>query len=200
MTGLSFDEAALAAWGSRLAPAARLAFAVACAERLLPNYGAFHRQFGWGRPKILRKALDAVWAAITDGTNPTDAELDELEQEVVDCEPETEDFDTILVSSALDAACAAGHVLAILRTNDVDDMVAVASLARDSVDMYVQEAESMPVQAPDLEERIRLHPLMQSELHYQAGLLSELESASLNYSSFKRKHRAPATGSLGLTE
>ena len=197
VTGLSFDEAALAASGARLIPSARLAFALACAERLLPNYLAFHRKVGWGRPETLRKALDSAWEALIEGTLPGDAALAELELEVVACEPETEGFDTILVSSALDAACAAGHVLATLRTHEVAEMVAVASLARDSVDMYVQEAESMSAQTPDLEERIRLHPLMQAELRYQAELLLELEVDALDYRAVKQKHRAPLVGSLG---
>ena len=44
------------------------------------------------------------------------------------------------------------------------------------VDMYVQELENMPANAPDLESRIRLHVMMQQELERQEDDLSALEA------------------------
>lgn len=200
MAELTFDEDTLAATAAQLSPETRLAFALACTERLLPNYQAFTAQVGWGQPQTLRRALDLAWQVLVGAWSPTEKELASLEQDVISCEPETEDFDTVLVSSALDAACCAGHVLALVRSGEPDEMVAVASLARDTVDMYVQEAESMPPQAPDLEERIRLHPLMQAELQHQADLLSELSEGTgqRNFSAFMSRYKTAAMSNIGL--
>lgn len=134
-----------------LAPQQRLAFGLACSERLYPNYTVFAREQGWGEPETLRAALDLAWDAVLG--QPASSEIvREIKKRVEDAEPDTEDFGTILVSSALDAATTAGLVLKLLEVDDIDVAVEIASLARDTVDMYVQAAENIDPSDTALEE------------------------------------------------
>jgi len=84
----------------------RLAFAAACAERLLPLYNRFSQQANWGDAAALRRAVSQVWHAADGGAVDSDAIADLMRQ----CEaaaPETEDFRQPLTSAALSAATAA---------------------------------------------------------------------------------------------
>jgi hypothetical protein len=111
--------------------------------------------------------------------------------------PDTEDFQIILVSSALDAA---NVVLCLLQTiADAEAGVAAdaAELAADLVDMYVQELESMDRQAPDLEQRIANHPLMRAECQRQLEDLSLLESGIAPREA-RLRWASPPVSSLGL--
>jgi len=172
MSRLVFDESELETELSAASDDGRVAFGLLCCERMIPNYVAFSEQSVWGDPAVLRKALDACWESLIDGS----AEIDwtTLKAQCDESAPDTEEFQTILVSSALDAAVATATLIDLLKTRDVEHAVSIASLARDTVDMYVQELEDMPPNAPDLEERIRLHGLMQNELQAQQDDLARI--------------------------
>jgi hypothetical protein len=58
----------------------RLAFGLACSERLYPNYVVFADEQGWGEPKTLRAALDLAWDAVL-GQPPSPALLRQLQKE-----------------------------------------------------------------------------------------------------------------------
>jgi uncharacterized protein YjaG (DUF416 family) len=146
-------------------------FALSCAERLLPNYLRFTHEHGWGDIRPLRKALDLAWTWLESGNIDAD-EVSRLRDACEEQAPNTEEFDSLYVSPALDAANAAADVARLLIEPDVETAVEIATFARDTVDMYVQELEGMPANAADLEERIRLHPMMQRELTNQREALA----------------------------
>jgi uncharacterized protein YjaG (DUF416 family) len=137
----AFDEASISEALERLSNAARLAFALSCAEQLFPNYS-----------DVIERLRDAVATAA----------------------PDTEDFETVYVSSALDAAASAGLVLDYVLEGSTSSIVEIASLCRDTVDMIAQERENMDSSDPKLEERISSHPLMQAELKRQRTDLQSL--------------------------
>jgi uncharacterized protein YjaG (DUF416 family) len=56
-----------------LAPWARLAFAAASAERVLPAYERFSEEDGWGDPRFLRRGLDNVWSSVRGQEPPESA-------------------------------------------------------------------------------------------------------------------------------
>ena len=151
----------------------RLAFGAACCERSLPNYLAFSKEVGWGSMAPLRKALEITWLAC-EGMHPPD----ELVREVlVGCEaviPESEDFESLYTSSALDAAVSVCGLLDFLLTGDSDHVVSAARHSTDSIDLIVQERASMDPQDPDLEYKILVHPLMQQELRRQQRDLEDV--------------------------
>lgn len=149
-----------------LVPWKRVAFMAACCERMLPNYEAFQAEEGWGDASVLRAALAAVWAWIA-----TSADVQDIAALVAGCEeqaPEPGEFASLYVSSALDAANSVAAVLEALDDASVERAIEVATLSRDSVDMFVQLAGNVDVNAPDGEDDILRDPLMQRELRHQA--------------------------------
>lgn len=175
MSEMTFDDHALMRALMQLSPIAQLVFAISCAERMLPNYLVFYEKHDWGDPNSLKAGLDLAWDYLQRG----DVDMVRVEQSrkrVESAEPETEDFNSIYVSPALDAAGAVGLILELVEQGSVEKCVEVATLARDTVDMYVQELEDLDPSDSGLEDEIRQHPLMQQELAQQARALESVRA------------------------
>jgi uncharacterized protein YjaG (DUF416 family) len=180
---LAFHERELTEKLSTLTNDGRLAFGLLCCERMFPNYVAFSKHNAWGDPAVLRAALDACWDKLDGGSVSSD--LGELKTQCEACAPDTEDFHTILASSALDASAATTILIDLVMTRDVQQAVSIASLSRDIVDMFVQELENMPPNATDLEQMIQRHALMQRELRAQQ---EDLERVSGSFDKVALRH------------
>jgi hypothetical protein len=172
-------------------------FALACAERLLPNFRRFSREHGWGNVQPLREALDLAWAWLENGSIDAAAAA-ELRDACEEQAPNTEDFDSLYVSPALDAANASVAVAKLLVEPEAETAVEVATLARDTVDMYVQEIDGMPANSADLEELIRLHPMMQRELSDQREAL-EAAISGIAVQQAADRWRSPARSNIDLS-
>ena len=105
--------------------------------------------------------------------------LSELRRQCDAAAPDTEDFDSLIVSPALDASSAALSLLEYLNTSDLSRVGEVAALCCDSVDMYVQEIDGLNPGSKTLEADILKHPLMQRELKRQRDDLQRLGGLSL---------------------
>ena len=175
MAGLTFDERELGNQLFALSADGRVAFGLLCCERMIPNYVVFALQNDWGDATILRNTLDACWDGLIGGG--VEIDWTALKKQCSESAPDTEDFQTLLVSSALDAAIAVAMLIDLHETGGVEHAVSIASLACDTVDMYVQESEDMDPNAHDLEEQIRLHWLMQKELQAQQDDLQRVNGA-----------------------
>ncbi|WP_437631744.1 DUF416 family protein [Sorangium sp. So ce854] len=173
----AFDGGALERSLAPLPREALIAFGLGCCERLYPNYLAFKRETGWGEPDVLRNGLDLAWGVL-EGFGPSHDSVNFARQEAQRAEPETEDFDTILVSPALDAAAAVCLVLKFIEEGGVEKIVEIASLCTDTVDMFVQAQDGLDPNDPKLEERILIHRLMQRELERQHDDVLALRSFS----------------------
>jgi uncharacterized protein YjaG (DUF416 family) len=169
-----FNKGVLIGALQRLPTQAALGFALCCAERMYPNYVRFELEHGWGNSLVIRNALDVAWAQLTSQDSKIDTRL--LEQQCEAATPHTEDFDSDYVSPALDAASAAMMTLQLARTGEVGLAAEIASLARDTVDMFVQELEGLSPSDRDLESRILNHPFMQRELSRQREDLTLADS------------------------
>lgn len=69
-----------------------------CAERLLPAYEAFSSTSGWGRPEILRQALDHFWDQRPREPKDVADWLAKTEEQT----PHADDFDNLLATFAQD--------------------------------------------------------------------------------------------------
>ncbi len=192
----SFDEETLQNDLQALGAKGVVAFALACAERMFPNYQAFQAQEDWGNSHSLRVALDMAWHWLRSGTEPHN--LAQAFVEVEEATPDTEDFAVDLVSPALDAAVATAAVLELIVGAGLEKAVEIASLARDTVDMFVQEAESMDSSDPRLEERILAHDLMQAELASQHRDIIELSVPEFDLDAFESSHRFLTESNIGI--
>lgn len=155
----------------------QLVFGAACCERMLPNYIAFMRESDWGDELPLRKALDWAWAAC-EGAHFQNADLRDLLSQAEKCTPDTDCFASLLVSAAQDAVFAICALLDFLLDADLERLMSVPRLSTDSVDLIVQERESMDARDPLREQKILEHPLMQQELVRQKRDLAEARNIS----------------------
>jgi len=165
----------------------RLAFGAGIAERLLPNYGAFSREVRWGDPGLLRLALDLVWQIVAGGTAQL-GKVRELQARIRSATPDTQDFASPLTSAAVDASSAVHEVLEVCHRDEPRRIAEVASLARDTVDLYVQERDSLRPDDPLFEQRILGDSLMIRELNKQRSEIELLSRARLD-PAFVQRYR-----------
>ena len=189
MEGFSADqlESALAKLPSQRH---RLAFAAGISERLLPNYEVFSREVGWGNPSLLRSAMDVVWLMVAGGKLRL-REIRELQAQIRDLTPDTENFASRLTSAALDAASAVHETLEVACRDDAHRVVSIATFASDTVDLFLKERDDMDPNNPLLEQRILADPLMSRELKKQHQELQLLSRANLD-PEFVRRYRDEA--------
>lgn len=197
MNDLSFDEMSIVERLSSLPRLAWLLFALACAERLIPNYRAFQQRTRWGSVQALEDGVRLAWTRVR-GAQITPRDVAQAQARVVAAEPETEDFEGPDVSPALDAAAAVGLVLEILEGASVETAGQAASLAVDTVDMYVDGSLGLEPSDPLREKKIRQHPLMQQELQRQAGDLELIERWSRGDLDLEELEQRLATGAGSL--
>lgn len=145
---------------------------------MLPNYEKFLQEVGWGDVGPLRRALDSVWEAYEEGPRPNRELLDLLSQ-CEKCAPNSEDFISLYVSSAQDAAFAICALLDFLLDSDLNRIISVPQMSTDSVDLIVQEQENMDPHDPLLESKILEHPLMQQELARQRRDIAEANTIEI---------------------
>ena len=145
---------------------------VFCCERMLPNFKRFIIETGFGDAAVLRRALDAIWMWIENGTPPV--ALKELKAACEQQAPNTENFSSPYTSAALDAANSVAIALDAIEDDDAEHVVEVASLARDTVDLYVQEQLNLDPSEAEFENKILSSPLMQRELTHQYASLERL--------------------------
>jgi uncharacterized protein YjaG (DUF416 family) len=169
-----FDRTILRKRLEKLDAKAQLAFAAVCCERLLPNYLAFIKDAAWGDIIPLRNALDLVWSYLDGKT----ISLQEIKNNLSLCElaiPDSEDFSSLYADVAQDASLAICELLDYLIGRDINKITATATYATNSVDLYVQVVEDLNPNAPDLEQKILTHRLMQRELYQQEKDLEFIE-------------------------
>lgn len=193
-----FDRTEMSELLGRLEYRGQLAFGISCAERLYPNYLAFCEEQRWGNAKALRRALDLGWQSLA-GQPVARPDIAQLYQEIETVIPDADDFRTRLVSSAMDAAISARLLLQFIDRGHLEDIVEIASLCRDTVDIYISASE--PIHSL-LEEQILAHPVMQEELKRQRDDARELLNISMcqeAVDAFKKRWRCPPRSNIGLT-
>jgi uncharacterized protein YjaG (DUF416 family) len=197
----TFDEDRLRQSLARLDPWKRVAFMALSCERMVPNYDRFTADSGFGDSQVLRRGIDAAWSWLESDRVPDD--LKSVRARVEQQAPDTEGFSSRFTSAALDAANAVASLLDAIDDPDGANPVEVASLARDTVDLYVQEIENLDPNDRGLEDAIRRHPLMQAELRRQRDDLAYLERWTGSQRDAARQLRArggdAAIGSLAAT-
>lgn len=196
-----FDEEKLQQRLAKLVFWKQLVFLLIVCQRLIPSFSEFSKETGAVGESKLRGFLAKAWKSLL----ADDAKVD-FSNEMNEAEslaPDTEDSDSIYVSSALDAAVAVSLLMKSFSDNSTDTIVEAVTLIRDSVDMYVQELEDMDPNASDLEQNILNHELMQKELKRQRESLEFLETLgddiSVSIMQVKNKWFDREESCLGLT-
>jgi uncharacterized protein YjaG (DUF416 family) len=157
-----------------LTTSAKAAFAYAICERLTPHYHAFSEAEGWGDLLVLQSALvvlrQAVFAA------PAIPDVQRTYRQVEEVTPDSDDFGSSLGSFALDTCCAILAALDFILTAHDQAVLDVATFARNTVDLYVQELEELDPNDPHLEQKIDRSLSMVQEVQWQRAALKRLAS------------------------
>lgn len=173
VTNFSFDAERLKNRLSRLSRRHVLTFGVWQLERMVPNFIQFCVETKTEGTWVLKCVVSYAWSAIETGNLNF---FDRLTVE--DCEriaPDTEDFESLYTSAALDVVVSASKLIEYILINDTNLIVEMANLARDSADILIQLSNDADQDDEDFEEVIRTHPLMQSELQHQEADILFLE-------------------------
>lgn len=197
-----FSKAELHQNLSRIVFWKQLVFLLLVCQRLMPSFRAFSRDSGFAGEKVLLDSLRKAWITLLAGVSKTNfsAEVNQAESVA----PNTEDVESDFVSSALDAAIAVSLLMKAFNDGQTDTIVEAASLARDSIDMYVQELEQMDQNDPNIETKILSHDLMQKELKRQREDIAFINSLDDDISQsmmvVKEKWFSREDSCLGLTK
>lgn len=159
----------------------KLAFCALTAEKLLHNYSYFSQQFKWGSPEILQKALLVIFQSISNKNLFSKLEIQEFIDNVDSITPDTEDFDTILVSFALDGCTSVLSSLYYLQDQENEHTIDVAIYARDTVHMYLQEIDDLDMTNEYSEQKIENNLLMKLEKYRQKEIINRLSKTTLHH-------------------
>lgn len=160
----------------------QLTFAYLTCERLYPNYVYFSQNYGFGNPNVIREAIDFVYDHLF-AKNLDASKISALLEKVEKNTPDTGDFTTIFVSSALDTCTAVLDTLNFLVDKNFEKIVYISNYATDSVDMYIQEVDALDFNTDkEFQKKIDYHPLMQQEVAIQSGIITFLnKSTTIDY-------------------
>ena len=178
MAILRSDEAELEGTLERLPWPLRVAFAAACAERLLPAYLAFSTQTGRGEPATLQSILAQLWDDLTGRRRMTDNGVRARIDAWMKLIPQEDDGAWVMEqASAEDAAAAATYALRCRQNGQAQEAVWSARRACEALDHYVTNRENIDLNATGAEVRVLAHPLAQAELARQRRDPDELLGA-----------------------
>lgn len=145
----------------------KLIFGALICEKLYPNYEYFSKTTFWGNTDVLQNAISTIYQTVYRNELFSENEIQSLIDEVETFTPNTEDFETVLVSFALDACTSILSTLNFIIDKEIENIVDVATYARDTVDMYVQERDDMLVSDKMFEEKIEQDFYMKQEKERQ---------------------------------
>jgi hypothetical protein len=179
---LRYDEPALLHSLASLAPKDRVAFAVACAERLRPYFGYPDSP---PIPKQLDEALEALRRAVEESL-PANA----LNSVVSICETTLDPDD--------DAVAAISYASAATLPDGTPAAAWAARRAYEARDRLVGDTLDGAVFTPEVEQRILAHPAVQAELHHQAVDLELLSTPGDHGHTVLQRARKVATGRAAI--
>jgi uncharacterized protein YjaG (DUF416 family) len=171
------DESALKKELEKLPVRLKVAFAAACAERLLPTYATFSQKSGWGDTTHLSKILQQLWDDLIE-PSITDNELQEMLQACIQLIPgEVGFFDIPERVSAEEAATAVALALRCRQNGDAQEAVWAARTLIDALDEFIIQRDKIDISTPDDYKPIIRDPILQAELARQRRDLNELLKA-----------------------
>lgn len=192
MATLYFDEGELSKELQGISADLRVAFAAACAARLMVAYTRFSSRTRKGDPLVLSAILGRLWLDLG-GTRMSDAEL---EEHIETCEtliPDEDGKDWVIEQAAAeDAVSALAYALRCRRNGQPREATWAARCAYEALDDFVINQEDIDTNAPGAEHRVLSNPLVQAELGRQARDLHELVGGLVTIEQLRDRANAEA--------
>lgn len=175
---LTFDRESMKRRLDGMSNRSRTAFALACAERLMPLYHAFSERNAHSRWSYLRSMADNLWSQLrTDTVMPNDEFLKEYPSLAPGDDWPTSEF-TLLNPLAENAVLALGAAWKCHLEKDSGSACFSAGHAYEAVDYLAQHADGLDYRDIGGEDAILKTHVVQNELSRQIDDLSMLENAS----------------------
>lgn len=174
----AFDESELVLRLGRLPGFARVAFAAACASRMVEPYRQALIEAGVDGPDLLASALSELWQFMFGDLSVTDwmPVADRLVEQIPD-----EDRMTIPACRVLDDALASTAYAARAAARfDPQEAAWSGRRVYEAAEAFVQRSLDFTSYSPEVERALLNHPIVQRELARQVRDLTELESADFN--------------------
>ena len=175
---LRYNEERLARDLERLPRQLRVAFAAACAERLLPSYFGFAGRTGRGNSNELASILQCIWDDLLGKTMTPEALQVKLDNCMRLVPEEDEGAFADGQPYAEDAAAALAYTLRCRVSGKSQDAAWAARRVYDALDHYVINREGIDPNEPGADERVLSDPIVQAELLRQRWDLDELLRAA----------------------
>jgi uncharacterized protein YjaG (DUF416 family) len=176
MSERRFDEEKLRRSLATLSSEQRVAFAAACAQRLLPAYQSYQRTRDNIAAKHVAEALDLVWQDLAG--KPISAS--ELRGQIDWCMANIprEDAEAWVPEQAAaeDAVAALAYALRCRQGGEPQEAAWAARRVYEALDHFVTSRDDVDVNVSGTEDHVRADPLIQAELERQERDLLELQS------------------------
>jgi uncharacterized protein YjaG (DUF416 family) len=170
---LQYDEAELLDELQQLSRASRVAFATACAQRLMPSYERFSAITGRGDTVRLSSIIDTLWRDLQ-GMQAGDHELRRALQLAAELLPDDEHGWVREQSAADDYVAALTYALRCRISGEAQDAVWAARRAYNALDDFVVNSLHLDLNEKGLRDRIMSHPAVQAELERQRRDIADL--------------------------
>lgn len=151
----------------------KVIFALLICEKLWHNYVFFSEKSKFGNPSELAAIISDLYKNPFKNNNIS---LDDYVRRIESITPDTDNYDTILVSFALDACTSVLSTLYFLKDSNIEHITDVAIYATDTVDMYIQERDDLDTKESKLEMLIEQDFFMQSEKKRQIQVIEYLKN------------------------
>lgn len=125
-------------------------------ERLIGRFALFSAETGHAGTSELYSAVYQVWRNLEGNAQPGNVGSDDCYRVA----PDSEDYNSVFASSAIDAANAAGVLLEFQKDGDKQQLRDIIGLYLDSVDILIQLREVPDVYGDQLEECIASSEMM----------------------------------------
>ncbi|MCP9761988.1 DUF416 family protein [Lacihabitans soyangensis] len=152
----------------------KVLFACILSTRLIENYRIFSLKFGFGSTQVLTNIIDNVVDSISKSNLKSLEEIDKMIVEIENITPDTEDFDSVMVSFALDACVSVTSTSQFLKELDDKWIEGVKVCTFDSLDKFIQEKLNLTPDDIDFELKIANHEIMKKESLFQQNLINEI--------------------------
>jgi hypothetical protein len=189
-----YDEPALVLALSKLPGTSRIAFACACASRLVQPYRNALEELGAESTDLVTPALDTLWAYVAGGAQ---ADWVTLTDRLIGAIPDEGEITSAAHRALDDTLAATAYAARTAATNDAQEAAYAARRAYEAVDAFAQQALTFTVYTPEVDQEVSRHPFVLREMERQRRDLSDLQ-ASLPVEVFKvRALEEDALSSLG---
>jgi uncharacterized protein YjaG (DUF416 family) len=170
----AFDEQQLLSRLTALPSQLRVAFAAACAQRLLPAYERYRVRSNSAGANEVATMLERIWRDLA-GDPVSPEELQGFVDRAMAIIPR-EDADEWLPGQAAaeDAAAALAYVVRCRQNGEAQEAVWAARRVYEALDHFVIERDDVDTNLPGAEDRVLTDPLIQAELDRQHRDIDEL--------------------------